>query len=176
MVRSRRSTASVVGGLFLTATGLVVATGPGSPAAAVPTTGNVSVAATGITLSGVTPAFTLAGDPETTQTANGAVTMAIRTNNRTGYNVTVQAAAANLTGLDPLNTDVIPVGNLKVRKTGGAGFTALSNSSAVTVENKASRSAGGAGDALSNDYQVDIPFVNADTYSVVLDYTATVNP
>jgi hypothetical protein len=135
------------------------------------TTANVTVNASGITLSNLTSSFTLSGDPNTTVTSGaGIVSMNVLTNNPTGYTVSVQAAAAALAGTGG-NTDTIPVADLKVKETGGASFTSLSSSSAVTTHNQATKSAS-SGDAISNDFQVVIPFVNPDTYTVVLNYVA----
>ena len=101
--------------------------------------------------------------------------MNVRTNNKTGYTVTVQAAAANMVGTAG-NTDVIPVSAMSVRNTttGGA-YTAISSSAAVTVASTSVKSTG-AGDTVNNDYQIAIPWVNADTYSVTLNYIAANNP
>jgi hypothetical protein len=164
----------------LAAAGLGIAALAAVPAYAVltspgTTTANVGVANT-ITLSGLTAAFTLSGAPATTQTGLTAVTMNVKSDNRTGYNVTVQAAAATMAGATIGNLDTIPVSALTVRntKTGGA-YTAISTLSAATVANSAVRSPVG-GDTINNDYQVVIPWVNADTYSVTLNYLASNNP
>ena len=135
------------------------------------TTANVTVASSGITLSNLTSSFTLSGNPNSTVTSSaGIVSMNVLTNNATGYTVSVQAAAANLTGTGG-NTDVIPIADLKVKETGGASFTSLSDTSAVTTHNQATKS-GASGDTVSNDFQVVIPFVNPDTYTVTLNYVA----
>jgi hypothetical protein len=154
--------------------GIALLSSGGPPAGAAPTTVQVNVGSK-ITLSGVTPSFTLTGDPETTVTQNGAVALNVKTNNQTGYTVTVQADAANLTGATPGNTDVIPVSSIGVRDAGGGAFTALSAAAPVTVHSQVDRSAG-PGDALSTDFEVAIPFVNADTYSGTLTYLAAANP
>lgn len=126
-----------------------------------------------ITLSGLTPAFTLNGLPGATVAGPAAVTMLVETNNIAGYSVTVQAADNELLPADTTaNTDVIPIGALSVRETGTTSYTALSDTNPVTVHTQATRSASG-GDAISNDYQVVIPFVNADLYTATLDYVAT---
>ena len=147
---------------------------PSSPGS---TLANVEVGSA-ITLSNLTPSFTLSGNPGQTITANGAVTMNVETNNSTGYNVTVQAAAADLVGTGT-NPDVIPIADLSVRETaaGNAGaFTSLSNTTPVTVHSQDTRSVPVDGDNLSNDYRIAIPNVRSDTYSVTLDYLATTNP
>ncbi len=53
--------------------------------------------------------------------------MNVKTNNLLGYNVTVQAAAANLTSANASNTATIPVAALGWRKTGAVlpAFTPL---------------------------------------------------
>jgi hypothetical protein len=160
-------------------TGLAVA-GIGIAAlAAVPayaaTTANAGVG-NSLTLSGLSAAFTLSGAPATTQTGLTAVAINVKTNNRTGYNVTVQAAAATMTGVTVGNTDTIPVSALTVRNTAtGGAYSAISSSAATTVANTAAKSAS-TGDVVDNDYQMVIPWVNADTYSVTLNYIAANNP
>jgi len=64
-----------------------------------------------------------------------------------------------------------PTGAFKLR---GA-YAAISPLSAATVANSAVRSPVG-GDTINNDYQVVIPWVNADTYSVTLNYILANNP
>lgn len=138
------------------------------------TTANVQVSGA-ISLTGLTPAFTLVGLPGSTITGPAEVAMVVSTNNAGGYAVTVQAQTATLIPNTSGNLDSIPIGNLKVRETsvGAPGaFTSLSSGSPVTVHTQVTRSALD-GDAISNDYQVLIPFVNTDTYSAELDYVAT---
>ena len=139
------------------------------------TIANVGVTST-ISLNGLTPSFQLNGQPGATITENGAVAMNVGTNNTGGYRVTVQAADdALLPGDTTANPDSIPIANLRVRESApgdNGAWVSLSDTSPVTVHQQNTRSVQ-AGDAVSNDYQVDIPFVNADTYSVVLDYVAT---
>ena len=105
--------------------------------------------------------------------------MNVETNNATGYNVTVAPEAPVLGGTGT-NADTIPVTDLSVRETGTTPYTPLSGDTPpvpVTVHNQDVRSAVGTGDDLSNDYEFNtpIPNVNSDTYSVTLDYVATVN-
>ena len=136
------------------------------------TTGNVAVSQT-ITLSGLTSAFTLTGAPGATATGVSAATMNVKTNDKAGYTVTVQAAAANMVGTAG-NADVIPVSSLTVKNSGGV-YTALSSSASVTTASTAVKTTG-LGDTVNNDYQItNIPWVNADTYSVTLNYVATGN-
>jgi hypothetical protein len=166
----------VGGGAALLLGGLVLTSlGAGSAFAATGgTTANAAVA-TSITLSGLTAAFTLSGAPGASPSTNSAVTMNVLTNNRTGYNVTVQSAAATMAPTAVGNTDSIPIASLKTRETGQPTFTSLSNVTATTVHNQAAKSAV-AGDTVNNDYQVVIPFVSSDTYTVTLNYTASTNP
>ena len=138
------------------------------------TTANVGVEST-ISLTGLTPSFELNGPPGASIVLYDAVEMNVGTNNTAGYRVTVQAAAdALLPGDTTVNPDSIPIANLRVRGSvpGDGPWVSVNDTSPVTVHQQNTRSVQ-AGDAISNDYQVDIPFVNADTYSVVLDYVAT---
>jgi hypothetical protein len=137
------------------------------------TDGSVEVTAA-ITLTGLPAGFTLAGIPgATVSTGATPVTFNVETNNIGGYAVTVQGAAATLTGVVVGNTDSIPIGALSVRETTiETIYTPLSSTVAVPVHSQTDRSAEG-GDDLSNDYQVVIPFVSSDTYTVTLDYVAT---
>jgi hypothetical protein len=126
---------------------------------------------TAISLSGLTSDFTLTGLPGATVTEAAAVGYTVETNNLAGYNVTVQAATSTLVADTAGNTDSIPIAALGVSEVGTT-FTPLSNTTAFVVHSQATRSAEG-GDDLTNDYQVAIPFVNTDTYSVTLNYIAT---
>ena len=71
------------------------------------------------------------------------------------------------------NTDVIPVSSLEVLNT-DATYAGLSTTVPVTVHTQAARSIEG-GDALTASYQLTMPFVNADTYSGGLTFTAAAN-
>jgi hypothetical protein len=136
------------------------------------TVANVGVEA-GITLTGLTPSFLLTGTPGQTVTADGAVTFNVETNNVAGYGVTVQSATPTMVPADAVtNTDVIQISDLTVRETATSTFTPVSDVAVVTVHSQAERSANG-GDDLSNDYEMNIPVVNADTYAATLDYVAT---
>lgn len=139
------------------------------------TVGNVAVEG-GITLTGLTPSFTLTGTPGETVTGDGAVEFNVETNNVAGYAVTVQSAAATMLPANTVtNTDSIAIGDLTVRESGAGAFTPMTASGAgapVVVHTQATRSANG-GDDLSNDYQINVPTVNVDTYSATLDYVAT---
>lgn len=160
-------------GGFAAATALVAAGGLSANAAESgdSTVANVQVSGA-IALTGLTPSFTLVGLPGATAASVGAVNFTVTTNNLAGYAVTVQAAAPTLAATNPGNTDSIPIGALGVRETGQSLYTALSDTSPVTVRNQPTRSAE-AGDVISNDYSVTVPFVNEDTYTVTLDYIAT---
>jgi hypothetical protein len=149
----------------------LAATSPGT------TTANVAVDS-GIAITSLTPAFTLTGIPGDTPADTGAVTMDVFSNNATGYNVTVEAAAADLVGAIAGNADVIPVTDLSVEETGAGPYLPLSSTAATTVYTQDTPSAATPGDALSNDYEFNtgIPDVTPDTYSVTLDYVATDNP
>jgi hypothetical protein len=122
-------------------------------------------------MTGLTSAFTLSGAPGDTVTSTGAVSFNVRTNNISGYTVTVQAATATLVAATLGNTDSIPISALRVRE-GTNTFVALSNTSSVTVHDQDTESAE-LGDALTNDYRVVIPFVNSDTYTVTINYIAS---
>jgi hypothetical protein len=117
--------------------------------------------------------FTLNGTPTSTVDQTGAITGTVTTNNAAGYSVGVVAQAATLQPTLTGNTDTIPIGNLKVHNAAGV-YTALSNNplTPVITTTKTSRSALD-GDDFSDDYQVIIPDVNSDAYTVQLDYTAT---
>jgi hypothetical protein len=127
-----------------------------------------------IALTGLTANFTLTGLPGATVTGVGAVTMNVQTNNFAGYAVTVESATPTMVGArgTVANPNSIPIGALSVRKTGTTPYTAISNTATVTVGGQSTRSIE-AGDAISNDYQVAIPFVNEDVYTATLDYIAT---
>jgi hypothetical protein len=125
-----------------------------------------------ITLTGLTPAFSLDGTPGQTITKATAVTMTVTTNNAQGYSVTVQSAAATLTPTVTTTTDTIPIDDLQVRETGTTPFTPLSATAPVQVHTQDGPSAE-AGDTINNDYQITIPFVAPDTYTATLNYVAT---
>ena len=181
--RRRGPLLAAAAALGIAAAGLMSAASASAAVAADPlpsssgtTTANVNVTSD-IILSGLTEAFTLEGFPGQSPEDIGAVTFSVFTNNTDGYNVTVEAEAANLTAAGS-NTDVIPVADIGVRETDTATYTALSSTATVTVHSQETRSAELPGDALSNDYAFinPIPDVKSDLYSDVLDYVATVNP
>lgn len=167
----RRSLALVAGAALLgVAAQLPASAAPGDTAPGT-TTANVAVGST-ITLTGLTPSFTLTGVSSSTVEQDDQVSYRVTTANAGGYTVTVQAASAELTPAASGNPDAIPIANLKVRAEDNGAFVSLSNTSAVTLRNKATRSAA-AGDAYADDYEVIIPFVASDTYSTALNYVAT---
>jgi hypothetical protein len=152
---------------------LLIGSGAGVATAATSngtTTAN-AVVSSSITLSGLTNAFTLTGAPGVTATTTTPVTMNVKTNQLTGYTVTVQANAAIMTGATTGNTDTIPVSALTVRETGSTPYLPLSSTVPVLVHTSATKSATN-GDTINNDYAMTVPFVNADTYSVALTYVA----
>ncbi|MCS5719732.1 putative Ig domain-containing protein [Herbiconiux sp. CPCC 205763] len=136
--------------------------------ATAPCSVSVPVAARTISLSGLTEGFTLSGMPNTTVTSNGAVTMTVTTNSAGGYVVSVQSQGSALTGADPANPDIIPITDLAVRGSGDTVFVPLSPAP-IVVGNQNSATPP-SGDAVSNDFRVDIPFVSGDTYTGTLDY------
>ena len=133
---------------------------------------NVNVNST-ITLALDQANFDLNGTPNSTVSKTGAVTGSLTTNNAAGYSIGVVAAAATLQPHLNGNTDSIPIGSLEVADAAGD-YTPLGNDeeAPVITNTRAVRSAL-AGDDFSDDYRVNIPDVNSDTYSVTLNYTAT---
>lgn len=85
----------------------------------------------GITLTALTPDFTMTGIPGQT-VQSGPVTYNVETDNLKGYTVTVLSDSATM---DPLGAspDVIPIADLTVRETGTTADTAMSNTAAVNV-------------------------------------------
>jgi hypothetical protein len=149
----------------------------GSAGAAFATTGdtdgqstNAHVAvAEGITMTGLSSGFTLAGAPGAVDTDN-TVTYNVETNNVAGYTVTVKSENAAFVGTG-LNTDTIPIGTLKVVDHNGD-LADVSSSATTLVHTQSGRSIDG-GDDLGSNYQMLIPVKNADTYTATLDYVAT---
>jgi uncharacterized repeat protein (TIGR01451 family) len=135
-------------------------------------TATTLVEASTISLVGLTPAFTLTGQPNSVVTAEDAVTMTVVTNSFGGYSVTARATSPTMVGAEG-NQDSIPVGQLFLRETGsGNPFVRLRADQSVTVHEQSTASSAN-GDAVSNDYQVDIPDVVSDTYSATVEYIAT---
>lgn len=105
----------------------------------------------------------------------------VETNNITGYAVSVIADQENLLPADTqVNTDVIPVSAITVANDddGTAGTATaggvLSDQTAVDLYSQAQRSIEG-GDTLVSNFEVDIPFVNADSYTGTVTFTAVAN-
>jgi hypothetical protein len=127
------------------------------------------VAARSITVTDFTSSFTLTGLPNSTVSSDGALTMTVTTNSASGFLVSVRPTTATLTGAVPGNTETIPIGQVEVRESGTDAFRPLSDLGPLTVHKQDTPSAPG-GDAVSNDYRVEIPFVPSDTYSAGLEY------
>jgi large repetitive protein len=130
---------------------------------------SITVTAQAIALTGLTSGFTLSGTPGATVRQRAAVTMTVTTNSPTGYTVTVQAGAPDLVPQTPGNPDLIPIAALRVRESGTTAYAPLSAPVRVHTQQSASSPAG---DAISNDYTMTIPFVRSDTYTATLTYIA----
>jgi hypothetical protein len=137
------------------------------------TTANVEVTSS-ISLTNLTPSFTLAGPPGSVPTTGAnPVTMTVTTNNFAGYNVTVVPHSGILTGAIPGNTDSISSNALEVDGPAqGGAYVHLTFGTPTVVATKASVSAP-TGDPIINNYRITVPAVRPDTYSGVLDYVAT---
>jgi hypothetical protein len=172
----RRSRRGKVVALTLSAAMATALVGAMTGSASASSTGGSTVANVGvnpgITLTGLTSSFLLTGAPGATVSGAGIVAYNVETNNVAGYAVTVESTSATLQPAGGGNLDSIPIAALTVRQSGAGSYSPLSNSTAVTVHTQSSRSANG-GDNLSNDYQIRIPVVNADTYSATLNYVAS---
>lgn len=129
-------------------------------------------AARTVEVSRLTSSFTLSGAPHNIVDSGGAVTMTVTTNSPDGYVVSVLPAAASMTSSDNGNGDRIPVARMSVRESGTTAFTTLSASLATVVHRQSTASTPG-GDAISNDYRLEIPNVLPDTYSTTLSYVVT---
>ena len=121
-------------------------------------------------LRGLTQSFTVSGTPGSTVSLDDAVVGSVVTNSLGGYAVGVRVLAGSLTG--QRTGDTIPVGSLSVRRHGSGPYTALSTSAPTPVFSQDHASAPD-GDPLRTDYQVQIPFVDSDTYSVTVEYVVT---
>jgi len=131
-----------------------------------------SIAPRSITLSSLTPSFTLTGLPGSTVEKDGAVGMAVTTNSTGGYGVTVRSRKEALTA--PGTSDTIPIERLSVRSPELNRFVQMTGPSKapVTVHTSTGPTSS-EGDAISDDYQVVIPDVDSGTYSTELEYIAT---
>jgi hypothetical protein len=178
MSASQRARAAHLGMAFVGAATAVTALGYNTVPAAADTAADsttVNVEVTGaITLTDLTPAFTLTGVAGTIPTTGGSpVTMRVTTNNFAGYNVTVVPAAANLIGAIPGTSDFIPANDLEVDgPSQGGAYAHLTYPTPLVVATKASASAPD-GDLIINNYRITIPFVRPDTYTGTLNYVAT---
>jgi hypothetical protein len=165
--------ADAVSGTVTTNSAAGYSVGVQAAAALLVPTVNVQVGSV-ISLTGLPAGFTLSGVPgATVTTGDTPVTMNVLTNNPGGYSVSVLAAQATLTPADTVaNPDSIPIGALSVKETGVGNYVPVSSAAAVTVHTQDARSVAVPGDTISNDYQVVIPNVAQDTYSVALNYIA----
>lgn len=159
-------------GMSLALAGAVIGVSAGAASAADSnpmTTQANAVVTSGITLTALTPSFTLTGAPGAT-VQSGNVDYNVETNNAAGYTVKVTSTTATMA---PVGTsqDNIAIGVLTVREAAGA-YTAMNAVAGVTVHTQGTRSAN-AGDNLSTNYQMRIPTVTADTYRATLTYLAT---
>ena len=87
--------------------------------------------------------------------------MTVTTNSAGGYVVTMETAASVLNGTAG-NTETIPIEMLKVRKSGTTVFQSLAAETPLVMHDQDTPSAVD-GDAVSNDFQIEIPFVASDT-------------
>jgi large repetitive protein len=172
---NRRLSKIVVRGLLATAAcgAFIAAAGAGTGAQAAPVTANVAVGSQ-LALSALTPTFTLTGNTGALITGAGSVSFNVDTNSISGYTVTVQGGAATLAPATAGNADSIPIAALTFKEPAAADYAPMSSTAAQTAHTQDVRSAFG-GDTTLNDYQILIPFVAADTYTVTLNYLAAVN-
>ncbi len=134
------------------------------------TTGHV-VVESGITLTDLSPSFTITGTPGATVGAN--VSYNVETNNAAGYGVTVQSESATMDPAGP-SGDTIPIAALTAKDSTGATYMPVSSTVELPVHSQAVRSAN-TGDVLQTDFQMRVPTVEADTYSAAIDFVATSN-
>ena len=127
-----------------------------------------SIQSRSITLTDLTPAFTLTGPSNATVTARGAVTMTVTTNSPAGYMVTVTGSTALTSAATSLT---IPVSTLHVRESGTTSFIPVT--AAPIIVHEQDEASAPDGDAVSNDYQMPIPFAPPGTYSTTLEYIVT---
>ena len=144
------------------------------PVAATESTDASVVVTEGITLDAVGD-FSLTGLPG--QTVTTAVPYRVTTNAEAGYTVTVEAQAEFLEA-DPATDEDIEIDDLTVNTTATplvyASVPGAAANAPRTLHTQEDRSAAN-GDALTNNYRILIPAVAADTYTVTLDYVATIN-
>jgi hypothetical protein len=130
---------------------------------------SLTIAPLTLTLTGLTPSFTISGVPFQTVTTNAAVTMTVTTNSPSGYQVSVQSSSAFLTA-PPGNSSKIPIGDLRVRQNDQGTFVPLSTSPTV-IHSQTHASAVGV-DPIGSEFRITVPFVPPDTYTTTLTYIA----
>lgn len=125
---------------------------------------------TGILLEGLPEGVRLTGQPGETVTNATPFEYTVYSNDTSGYTVTVQAATASL--IQNGGADTIDVGRLQVQDGGNVPtytWAGLSSTTPTPVYTNESQSATD-GDVLSTDFQMKIPVVDSDTYTVTLNY------
>jgi hypothetical protein len=137
---------------------------------------------TGITITGLTPSFTLSGAPgEVVNTGNAPVIYNISSNDPAGYRVTVTAAAPVMTSVSgvPPATHTFPIQDLTVRDGSTSAFDPstfqpMTDARSGVVVHSQSVPSDRLGDDLSTDFQIRIPTVPLGLYQATLNYLATV--
>ena len=125
---------------------------------------------TGILLEGLPAGVSLTGQPGETATNATPFEYTVYSNDTSGYTVTVQAQTASL--IQNGGADTIEVGRLLVQDGGNvpthtwAGLSSTTPTPVYTNENQSATD----GDLLSTDFQMKIPVVDSDTYTVTLNY------
>lgn len=168
LIRARLLTG---GGALLAAAALAAASLAGTAAFA--STDAVTVEANVTdTITLVANDATIALDGAPGDTAQAASTLTVTTNNFSGYNVTATPGAAALEGSTVGNTDTIDIGALQLNSVAMAhdGETGT----ASEIYSQAEQSAEG-GDPVNVDFDLAVPFVAADLYTVGLTFTASAN-
>lgn len=123
-----------------------------------------------VTITGLDASFTLTGAPDATVTREGAVSMTVNTNSAGGYVVSAESQSNQLVSAQ--TPDNISISRLEVRDSQATDYVPMLENAQV-VHRKDSPSAPG-GDAVVNDYRVDLPFVSSDTYSTTT-YSTTID-
>lgn len=155
---------------------VVVATAWGAgPAQAQTDTTTASVAVQQVIAITVDGAFALDGVPGETAVTDPEVEFTVTTNEPDGYFVTVQPVDGEMVPPDAVeNPDVIPFGDLEVANADTGAFSPLDPDTPVEIYSQDTGSDPG-GDTFTHAYQLDVPFVQPDTYTGVITYVATVN-
>jgi hypothetical protein len=147
----------------------------GSPAAADSDAGRSTIhveVAGAITLTDLTPSFSLTGAPGSVETSPP-VSMTITTNNVAGYRVTVEPAGTALAPGTSGNADVISTDRIEVRgPVQGATFQSLDPGTPLLVATRDEASAAD-GDTVDNLFRLAVPAVRPDTYSGQLNFVVT---